>query len=137
MLTPKPIIRQPEEKPFLSGNQEFTVETTTLYEIPIPVPANIAYVMYKRYGIVPLRRPVATKPTPTSIAEIKSVILGPSFLQIRLPKKAPRQKKHIVNVKLKARTESLQLNSDLKGIFNIDQAYNTPEKSIVKIPVIR
>ena len=74
---------------------------------------------------------------PTNKPEIISVIFGPSFLQIRLPKKAPRQKKHIVNVKLKARTESLQLNSVLNGIFKIDQAYSTPEKSIVKTPVIR
>ena len=45
---PKPIIRQPDEKPFLSGNHELTVETTTLYEIPMPVPAKTAYVIYKR-----------------------------------------------------------------------------------------
>ena len=42
VLIPNPIIRQPEQKPFLSGNQEVTVETTTLYEIPIPVPESKA-----------------------------------------------------------------------------------------------
>jgi hypothetical protein len=66
-----------------------------------------------------------------------SVSLVPIFLQIRLPQKAPRQKKHIVNVKLKAKTESLHPDSFLNGIFKIDQAYKTPEKSIVNTPDIR
>jgi hypothetical protein len=42
VLTPKPIISEPEQKPFLSGNHAQTVETTTLYAIPMPVPAKIA-----------------------------------------------------------------------------------------------
>ena len=98
------------------------METTTLYEIPIPVPAKTAYVMYKRYGTLLLRRPVEIKPIPTNIPEINKVIFGPIFLHIRLPKKAPRQKKHIVKVKLKARVESLNPKSSLNGIFKIDQA---------------
>ena len=76
-----------------------------------------------------LKRPVETNPMPTNAPAIISVILGPIFLQIKLPKNAPKQKKHIVNVKLNAKTESLHSNSLLKGIFKIDQAYNTPEKS--------
>ena len=42
VLMPNPIIRQPELSPLLSGNQEFTVDTTTLYAIPIPLPAKKA-----------------------------------------------------------------------------------------------
>lgn len=84
-----------------------------------------------------VRKPVAIKPVPTSAPAIISVIFVPIFLQIRLPKNAPRQKKHIVNVKLKASVESLQLNTVLNGIFNIDQAYKTPEKSIENTPTAK
>ena len=82
-------------------------------------------------------RPVITNPAPTRAPAMTSVIFGPIFLQIRLPKNAPRQKKHIVRVKLRASTESLHPNSSLNGIFSIDQAYSTPEKSITKTPVAR
>ena len=81
--------------------------------------------------------PVTTKPIPTKAPAIISVILGPIFLQIRLPKNAPKQKKHIVRVKLKASEESLHPKTSLKGIFKMDQAYKTPEKSIAKTPVPR
>ena len=83
-------------------------------------------------GVVSFKKPVETKPSATKIPETIRVILGPAFLQIKLPKKAPRQKKHIVNVKLKASVESLKLNDSLNGIFKIDQAYKTPEKSMAE-----
>ena len=77
------------------------------------------------------------KPAPTSAPAIISVILGPMRLQIKLPKNAPRQKKHIVKVKLRAYDESLQPNSSLNGIFNIDQAYRIPENNIEKTQTTR
>ena len=77
------------------------------------------------------------KPAPTRRPASMSVIFGPAFLQIRLPAKAPRQKKHIVSVKLNASEESLHSKTDLNGILRIDQAYKTPENSIEKTPIAR
>jgi hypothetical protein len=93
--------------------------------------------MYKRKTLSAVSKPVSVKPTPTSTPAIISVNLEPIFLQIRLPKNAPKQKKHIASVKFNASDESLQLKTSLKGTFKIDQAYKTPEKSIVKTPTAR
>jgi hypothetical protein len=88
-------------------------------------------------GVVSLKKPVETKPSATKIPETIRVILGPVFLQIKLPAKAPRQKKHMVRVKLNASAESAHPNTSLNGTFKIDQAYSTPENSIEITPTAK
>ena len=78
--------------------------------------------MYKRYGVLMPSKPDNIKPKPTNAPEMSRVNLGPIFLQIRLPKNAPMQKKHIVKVKLRDKTEASHLYSVINGVFKIDQA---------------
>ena len=80
---------------------------------------------------------VPQKPMPVSMAERMRVFAVPIILNSLLPKKAPRQKVHIVRVKLKANAESLNPEISLKGIFSMDQAYIIPANSIANMPVAR
>jgi len=81
--------------------------------------------------------PVIANPAPTRIPDNIRGTLELNLLLSKLPKNAPRQKKHMVTVKLKASAESLHPYTSLNGTFSIDHAYSIPEKSILSIPIVR
>ena len=70
-------------------------------------------------SISAFNKEVKPNPSPTSIPAMMSVNLTLMRLHMMLPKKAPRQKKHIVSVKLSASDESLHIKTSLNGISSL------------------
>jgi hypothetical protein len=112
----------------------FTVAITTLYAIPIPIPANTPYVTYRTATGTLLRADVSEKPAADKTPADIRAVLCPIRFEICAPNRPPTQKNVIASVKLSASSDAPQPNSAANGDLSIDHAYRMPANSMATTP---
>ena len=87
--------------------------------------------------LLPFKRPVSAIPLPAKTAETMVDSFTPILRLKKLPKRPPKQKEHIVIVKLRESCCGSQPKSVAKGTLRIDQAYIIPAKSIATTDTVK